>query len=61
MTRDGGIRKIDEAFSSPTFAVNVIDFLVEVGQIVDEDWKKMSPDEKLKWVEQRDSQSKNGV
>ncbi len=61
MSSQRGIRKIDEAFSSPTFAVNVIDFLVEVGQIVDEDWKLMSTDEKLKWVEQRDSQSKIGV
>ncbi len=61
MSDNGSIRKIDEVFSSPAFTVNVIDFLVEIGQIKDEDWKKLTVEEKLKWVESDPDDSKRGV
>ncbi len=51
MSRKGSISKIDEAFSSAAFVVDVVNFLVENGQIVDSDWEKMNQDEKLKWAE----------
>ncbi len=51
MNRRESLSKIDEVFSSPTFVVDVVNFLVDNGQIADSDWLEMTQEEKLKWAE----------